>query len=338
MLTISKAISPAQAQTYHKLEYTSDAQSYYKQEDTVKGEWQGKLAASLGLSGEVSPLEFSRLTEGKHPQTEEQMVKHREGKEYANADGSVTKPVEHRAGWDATFSAPKSVSLTALVGGDERVMEAHRAAITTALEELEKYTHARIGGNNPAEVTGNFVAAKFEHDTARPVNGYAAPQLHTHAIIFNVTEREDGSTRALQPQALFESQNYATAVYQSVLTHQLRKLGYEIEPGQSGAPEIKGYSQAYLDASSPRSRQIKEQMERAGFQGPEAAQIAAHSTRDRKLTLTAAEVLAAHKEMAADFGNQPLKIIAAARERALSQAQPGLHTDARGTVAFAREK
>ncbi len=339
MLTLSKAISSAQAQTYHKLEYTSDAQSYYKQDDTVKGEWQGKLAASLGLSGEVAPLEFSRLTEGMHPQTEEQMVKHREGKEYSNADGSTTKPVEHRAGWDATFSAPKSVSLTALVGGDEQVKEAHRAAVTTALEELEKYTHARIGGNNPAEQTGKFIAAKFEHDTARPVNGYAAPQLHTHAIIFNVTERADGSTRALQPQALFESQNYATAVYQSALTYQLRKLGYEIEPGQSGAPEIKGYSQDYLDASSPRSQQIKEQMERAGFQGPEAAQIAAHSTRDRKQTLKPEEVRAAHKEMAAEYGNQPERIIAAARERALSQSQEtGLQPDSRGAVAFAKEK
>ena len=338
MLTISKAISPAQAQSYHKLEYTSDAQTYYKQDDTVKGEWQGKLAASLGLSGEVAPLEFSRLTEGKHPQTEEQMVKHRDGKEYTNAKGETVKPAEHRAGWDATFSAPKSVSLTALVGGDERVKEAHRAAVTTALEELEKYTHARIGGNNPAEQTGRFIAAKFEHDTARPVNGYAAPQLHTHAIIFNVTERTDGSTRALQPQALFESQNYATAVYQSALTLQLRKLGYEIEPGQSGAPEIKGYSQSYLDASSPRSQQIKEQMERAGFQGPEAAQIAAHATRDRKQTLTPAEVLAAHKGMAADFGNQPQQVIAAARERAMSQAQPGFHTDARAAVAFSKEK
>ena len=338
MLTISKAISPAQAQTYHQLEYTSDAQSYYKQEDTVKGEWQGKLAASFGLSGEVAPQEFSRLTEGKHPQTEKQMVQHRDGTAYVNLDGSVTKPVEHRAGWDATFSAPKSVSLTALVGGDERVKEAHRVAVTTALDELEKYTHARIGGNNPAEQTGKFVAAKFEHDTARPVNGYAAPQLHTHAVIFNVTQREDGSTRALQERTIFESQNYATAVYQSVLTHQLRRLGYGIESGQSGAPEIKGYSQAYLDASSPRSQQIKEQMEKAGFQGPEAAQIAAHSTRDRKLTLTPAEVLAAHKEMASDFGNQPQQIIAAAKERALSQAQPGLHTDAREVVAFAKDK
>lgn len=339
MLTISKAINAAQAQNYHKLEYTSEAQSYYKQDDTVKGEWQGKLAASLGLSGEVAPLEFSRLTEGKHPQTEAQLVKHRDGKEYTNADGEKVKPVEHRAGWDATFSAPKSVSLTALVGGDDRVRDAHRAAVTTALEELERYTHARIGGNNPAEQTGKFIAAKFEHDTARPVNGYAAPQLHTHAVIFNVTERADGSTRALQPQALFESQNYATAVYQSALTLQLRKLGYEIEPGQSGAPEIKGYSQAYLDASSPRSQQIKEQMERAGFQGPEAAQIAAHATRDRKQTLTPVEVMAAHKQMAAEYGDQPERVVAAARERALSQAHaPGVHTDARDAVAFAREK
>ena len=70
-------------------------------------------------------------------------------------------------------------------------------------------------------------------------------------------------------------------------------------------PEIKGYSQAYLNASSPRSQQIKDQMKRAGFQGPEAAQIAAHATRDRKQTLTPAEVLAAHKEMAAEYGNQP---------------------------------
>ena len=339
MLTISKAINATQAQSYHKLEYTSDAQSYYKQDDTVKGEWQGKLAASLGLFGEVAPLEFSRLTEGKHPQTEAQLVKHRDGKEYTNAEGETVKPVEHRAGWDATFSAPKSVSLTALVGGDERVRDAHRAAVATALEELEKYTHARIGGNNPAEQTGKFIAAKFEHDTARPVNGYAAPQLHTHAAIFNVTERANASTRAIQERAFFESQNYATAVYQSALTLQLRKLGYEIEPGQSGAPEIKGYTQAYLDASSPRSQQIKEQMERAGFQGPEAAQIAAHSTRDRKQTLTSAEVLAAHKVMAAEYGNQPERVVAAAQERALNQAHnSGVQTDARHAVAFAREK
>lgn len=174
---------------------------------------------------------------------------------------------------------------------------------TLRIDELERYTQARLGGNNPAETTGKFVAAKFEHDTARPVDGYAAPQLHTHVVIFNVTEREDGSTRALQPQSLFETQNYATAVYQSALTYQLRNLGYEIERGRSGAPEIKGYTQEYLDASSPRSRQIREHLEKTGYSGPEAAQIAAHTTRDRKQTLTPDEVLTAHKTMAAAFGS-----------------------------------
>jgi len=338
MLTISKPLSSGQAQSYHKLEFTSETQNYYKQGDAVKGEWQGTLAARLGLAGDVSPLEFSRLAEGKNPTTEEQMVKHRAAMEYKNADGTTTKAVEHRAGWDATFSAPKSVSLTALVGGDDRVREAHRAAVTTALDELERYTQARIGGNNPAETTGKFIAAKFEHDTARPVDGYAAPQLHTHAVIFNVTERANGSTRALQERGFFESQQYATAVYQSTLTYQLRTLGYEIESGRSGAPEIKGYSQEYLDASSPRSRQIKEQLEKTGYSGPEAAQIAAHSTRDRKQALTAEEVLAAHKEMAASFGNQPQQVIAAARARVEQlERQPEQRPYGKEAVTFARD-
>ena len=338
MLSISKALSSGQAQSYHKMEFTSETQSYYKQGGSVTGEWQGRLAERMGLTGDVSPEDFARLTEGRHPQTDEQMVRHREAQEYANADGTTTKAVEHRAGWDATFSAPKSVSLTALVGGDERVREAHRAAVTAALNELERYTQARIGGNNPAETTGKFIAAKFEHDTARPVDGYAAPQLHTHAVIFNVTERADGSTRALQERGMFDSQNFATAVYQSALTYQLRKLGYEIEAGKSGAPEIKGYSQEYLDASSPRSQQIKEHLEKFGYSGAEAAQIAAHATRDGKQILTPEQVLAAHREMAASFGNQAAKVVVDARERAHSQERgPEEIWKAKEAINYARD-
>jgi conjugative relaxase-like TrwC/TraI family protein len=338
MMTIPKALSSGQAQTYHKLEYTSAAQSYYKQGDEVKGEWQGQLATSLGLSGEVTAQEFSRLSEGQHPQTEVQMVRHRETVEYQTASGKTVKAVEHRAGWDATFSAPKSVSLTALVGGDDRVREAHAAAVTVALNELEKYTHARIGGNNPAENTGKFIAAKFEHDTARPVDGYAAPQLHTHAVIFNVTERADGSTRALQERPFFESKQFATAVYQSELMYRLRDLGYEIEPGKSGAPEVKGYSQAYLDASSLRLQQIKDEMERSGVSGPRAAQIAAHSTRDKKQTLTREEVLEAHRNVAVEFGNQPRQVVQEARERAQTQERnPDRSTRAKEAITYARD-
>ena len=337
MLTISKALNSSQAQTYHQMEFTSSTQSYYKQDGAVAGEWQGQLASEMGLAGPVSPEHFTRLTDGQHPETGEQMVKHRTAQEYKNPDGSTTSAVEHRAGWDGTFSAPKSVSLTALVGGDDRVREAHAAAVTAAVAELERYTQARIGGNNPAETTGKLIAAKFEHDTARPVDGYAAPQLHTHVFMMNVTERADGTTRALQPQSMFDTQNYATAVYQSVLTYKLRDLGYEIEAGKSGAPEIKGYSQDYLDASSPRSQQIKEHLAKTGYTGAEASQIAAHATRDKKVILSPEQVLEAHRTMAATFGNQPENVVAQARQRARTQDRaPEQDARAKEAVTYAR--
>src|SRR5271170_5546187 len=341
MLTISKPLSSSQAQTYHAREFMSAQQNYWKQGDTVLGEWQGRMAERYGLAGAIDELHFARLSEGQNPLTGEQLVRHRNGQEYTIADGTTVKPVEHRAGWDATFSAPKSVSLTALVGGDDRVREAHRESVTTALTELERYTQARIGGNHAAETTGKFVAAKFEHDTARPVNGYAAPQLHTHAVIFNMTERQDGSARALQERGLFQSQEFATAVYQAELTYQLRNLGYEIETGKRGAPEIKGYSLEYLDASSPRRQQIEQAMAKSGFTGPEAAQIAAHNTRDKKQILTPAEVMEAHCQLAAKFGNQANRVVAEAHERVHSQGQnrvPDAPQRAQEAVSYAKER
>lgn len=342
MLTISKPLSASQAQTYHAKEFTAAEQNYWKQGDTIPGEWRGRLAEKFGLAGTVGAEEFTRLSDGQHPLTGEQLVRHRAVHEYKTEDGRTISPVEHRAGWDATFSAPKSVSLTALVGADDQVREAHREAVALALTELERYTQARIGGNHPAETTGQFVAATFEHDTARPVDGYAAPQLHTHAVVFNMTERENGTMRALQPKGLFESQQFATAVYQSHLTYRLRSLGYEIESGRSGAPEIKGYSQEYLDASSPRRQQIVEAVARSGFSGPEAAQIAAHNTRDGKQILSPADVLAAHRLIASEFGNQADKVVAEAQLRRQSQAQAMPHEDrkqqAHSALTFARDR
>src|SRR6266700_2836980 len=339
MLTISKPLSAGQAQTYHAKEFTSKEQNYWSQKGEVQGEWQGQLAGRFGLVGAVSAADFTRLSQGQHPESGEQLVRQRASYEYQGADGKTVKTMEHRAGWDATFSAPKSVSLTALVGGDERVREAHRESVRVALDQLEHYTQARIGGNHPPETTGRFIAAKFEHDTARPVDGYAAPQLHTHAVVFNVTERANGQPRAIQPQSLFASQQFATAIYQSELTYKLRQLGYEITTGRSGAPEIKGYTQEYLDASSPRSQQIREYLVRTGRSGKEAAEIAAHSTRDRKEIHSSREVMAAHRKLAADFGHQADAVVRAARERSQHQEKPRNSLDrVRESLSFSRDK
>src|SRR5271166_5706017 len=339
MLTISKPLSAGQAQTYHQKEFTAKEQNYWSQRGVIAGEWQGRLTGQFGLAGTVSAEDFAKLSQGQHPQTGEQLVRQRASYEYQDADGKTVKTMEHRAGWDATFSAPKSVSLTALVGGDENVRVAHRESVRTALEQLEMYTQARIGGNHPPETTAKFVAGKFEHDTARPVDGYVAPQLHTHAVIFNITERENGQYRALQPQSLFASQQFATAVYQSELIFRLRQLGYEITAGRSGAPEIKGYTQEYLDASSPRSQQIREYLERSGRSGKEAAEIAAHSTRDRKEIHLPGEVMAAHRKLAADFGHQADVVVRAARERSQHQEKPvNIFDRVRESLTFSRDK
>src|ERR1700689_4719837 len=339
MLTISKPLSASQVRTYHEREFASERQNYWSRDQQGHSEWQGKLAKQGGLSGPVGNEHFARLTEGQHPHTEAQLVRHQVSKTYEGKFGKEVTSVEHRAGWDATFSAPKSVSLTALVGGDERVREAHRESVRVALDQLEHYTQARIGGNHPAETTGKFIAAKFEHDTARPVDGYVAPQLHTHVVIFNMTERADGETRALQERGLFQSQQFATAIYQSELTYRVRQLGYEITTGRSGAPEIKGYTQEYLDASSPRSQQIREYLERTRRSGKEAAEIAAHATRDRKEIHSPREVKAAHRKLAADFGHQAEAVVRAAHERCQHQEKPvNSFERVRESVTFSRDK
>ena len=339
MLTISKPLSAGQAQTYHKEEFANAEENYYSEGDRIRGEWHGKLATEWGLQGEVREEHFGRLAHGQHPLTGEQLVRHQTAREYVNGRGETVSTMEHRAAWDATFSAPKSVSLTALVGGDDRVRQAHRESVKVALGEMEKYVQARIGGNHPAETTGKWVAASFEHDSTRPVNGYAAPQLHTHVVLFNLTETRNGESRAFQPRELYRSQQYATAIYRSELALRLKGRGYDIERGKSGQPEIRGYTREYLDASSPRSQQIQAYLEQQGVRGAGAAQIAAHQTRDGKLpAITHAEMQRQHRDLAAQFGQQPEQVIRAAHERRVEQEPPRKHQHLESALTYAQEK
>lgn len=350
MLTISKPLSAGQAKDYYQAEYTNTQESYYTEDENVKGKWFGNQANAWGLEGEVEQQPFERLCEGQDPRTGLQLVRHVPAKEYENAYGEMVETSEHRAGWDATFSAPKSVSLTALVGGDERIRQSHDKSVNAALRELEQYVQARIGGNNPAETTGKMIAAKFEHDAARPdrATGYAAPQLHTHVVIFNLTETDAGHIKPIQPLELFRSQQYITAIYRTVLATELQKLGYEVTvDARTGAPEIKGFSKEYLAASSPRRQEIEdesaEMKERLATQGITVEdgaglrQAAAKTDRMSK-QYDREEMRARHLEMDAKFGEQALRVAESAQERgSLSLSDEQIKSRAQAAVTFARE-
>ncbi len=336
MLTISRSISASQARDYHNREFAAKEQNYWSRDQEGYSQWQGKLAQKWGLEGPVDAESFARLSEGIHPKDGQQLVRHQTSRTYENNSGKTITSVEHRAGWDAVFSAPKSVSIAALVGGDERIRIAHRDSVSAALSALEEFSEARIGNVKAPERTGKFAAAVFEHDTARPVDGYAAPQLHSHAVIFNISERENGECRALQPKELFDSQRYATGVYRCTLASQLKDLGYELTKGEYGQPEIVGISQEYMAASSPRREQIKAELRETGMEGAAAAQAAAYRTRDRKEILSRDEVLQKHRDLADQYGNQADIVVARALALGRQNANEKSLADQQA-ITFARD-
>ena len=119
-----------------------------------------------------------------------------------------------RSLYDMTFSAPKSVSVMAVVAGDERQVAAHTTAVREALEEAEKYsaTRVRLAGLNENRATGNWIVASYTHDTSRQLD----PQLHTHAVAANLTyDGTEGRWKALQASGLYERRSYLTEVYRN---------------------------------------------------------------------------------------------------------------------------
>ncbi|HEY0762989.1 MAG TPA: MobF family relaxase [Pyrinomonadaceae bacterium] len=349
-MTLSKALAAGQAKDYFDAEYTSTQESYYSEGESVKGKWFGRQAEAWQLQGDVDSEHFERLCEGQHPLSGDQLVRHLTPHKYENAYGETVETSEHRAGWDATFSAPKSVSLAALVGGDKRILEAHDRSVDIALNELEKYVQARIGGNHPAETTGKMIAAKFQHDSARPdrSSGYAAPQLHTHTVIFNVTETDDGRIKPIQPLELYRSQRYATEIYRTVLATELQKLGYEITvDGRTGAPEINGFSKDYLQASSPRREDIrseaaemKARLAKQGIQVADGAglrQAAAKTDRMSK-QYDRQEMRSRHLDMDVRFGEQASSAVQQAHQRdSINCPDDEIRSRAKESVTFARE-
>jgi conjugative relaxase-like TrwC/TraI family protein len=232
---------------------------YFDQNLTVQGEWHGRGAELLGLNGTGTHEQFEAVREGLHPETGE-FLRPRHSADRLATDGEVESKA--RSLYDLTFSAPKSVSVQALVGGDDRLLDAHSHAVNVALQEAERYAGTRVRMNcaNHDRQTGNLVVAAYTHDSSRQLD----PRLHTHAVAANLSDDGvEGRWKALQASGMYERRAYVTEVYRNELARGVRGLGYEIESqrnakGVDNGFEIKGISKEVLERYSQRSEQRDE--------------------------------------------------------------------------------
>ena len=308
MLVMSRgALNAAQAARYYAEKYSAD--DYYSEGRQVAGQWFGKGAEALGLTGTVDRDDFRAVLEGRDPRDGRVLVP------------GATRGGARRAGWDATFNAPKSVSIQTLAGGDTRLTEAHRRAVNRALAELEGFALSRRRGGREWVLTANIVAARFEHVAARPPRDAQPgsgpdPHLHTHVVIANLTQRPDHPWRALDPLEIYRAQAFATAVYRSELAREVQRLGYAIRlTGPDGRWELQGYGARELRGFSRRRREIEEALERLELKGAAAAQNLAHQTRGPKQHWDREQLAAHWRARAAAYGIKFEQVLCAARGR-----------------------
>ena len=250
--------------------YYSHQDNYYAS-GSLDSRWMGEGAEKLGLKGEVTSADMDAVRQGKLP----------DGSDLSRMVNGVNK---HRSGYDLTFSAPKSVSVMALVGEDRRFIEAHNRAVAVVMQEVEKLVSARIteDGKTETVLTDNMVAALYNHDTSRDLD----PQLHTHALVFNATfadEKWRSLASDTRMKTGFSENLYATKIalgnlYRSVLREDIESMGFEtVAAGKNGLWELKDVP---VDVFSSRSQAIREA---AGLDASaKSRDVAALDTRQAK--------------------------------------------------------
>ena len=239
---------------------------YYDEGQRVAGQWIGTGAEQLGLSGKVRADDFLRLCENQHPATGETLTQRLNTVRIGNGKEEVNR----RVFYDFTFSPPKSVSVAALAGADERIVAAHDQAVWSAMRELENFaaTRVRAGGGHGDRSTGNVAAALFTHDTSRALD----PHLHTHCVIFNATfDPVEQRWKALQNYGMLQARKFAENVYYHELARQLQSFGYQINNHPRGDFQIEGVSEEICDRFSKRDAEVDKALAKLLADKPELA-------------------------------------------------------------------
>ncbi|MBT2304015.1 conjugative relaxase [Variovorax paradoxus] len=267
MLSFKFVTSAAGAAHYFE---TSD--DYYGKEGH-RGDWIGKAVLELGLEGAVAVDRdvFQNLLDGQLPNGKRIRL-------------SQTKGSKDRKGIDFTFSAPKSVSIQALVQGDARIIAAHDLAVKKSLELLQEFavTRKKRSGLSFRERTGKLVTATFRHELSRAQD----PQLHTHAIVMNLTRRSDGEWRALSNEDMLRNVKVVGAFYRATLAEELKALGFDLRETRKGGWELAHIPDAAIRHFSQRSREIEDLLASRGQDRDNATtaqkQIVTLATRRKK--------------------------------------------------------
>ncbi|MBM2886481.1 relaxase domain-containing protein, partial [Chromobacterium phragmitis] len=240
----------------------TDGRAEYYSSDQVRSSWGGTAAAYAGLStgGEVSKQQLIDILDGKVTDFagDRAGVERQLGKAVIDKETGERR-IEHRAGWDFTFGAPKSVSLMSEVFGFDEVRAAHEAAVQAAMDFLQQHAaQARVNGE--VVLTGNLVYARFEHSLTRDLDS----QTHTHVLIANGTV-VDGVWYSLSNEKLLEFRSTADAVYKNELANALMQLGFHVRWDSKGNLEFADFSKADLDVFSKRSAAIGDYLRARGI-------------------------------------------------------------------------
>ena len=299
--------------------------------------WHGAAAAALGLEAgrKVSAGTFETLLRGHVLGTDIRLGRLREGRH------------DHRPGFDITFSAPKSVSLAALLPtekdprGDRSVLRAHDEAVKATLDWIEA-TMLQTRGWDPAtgrrpRIPGHgMAAALFRHIASRNLD----PQLHTHAVVANMTRDADGRWKSIEPTLLHRNARSIGAYYRNELARRLIERGYSVSPAMAGripSFEIEGYDRRLRDAFSTRRKQILAFLEETGWdRGQAAAQMAALATRKRKAEPLGAMLRTIWSDRARELGG--VASVARSRSRVSPSAAPSALEIVRRTMRHLEER
>jgi conjugative relaxase-like TrwC/TraI family protein len=295
MVTFSKAQTVAHAGQYYELHYSSKIGEYYAPSaEPVVGHALGKGAEALGIAGDITAEQFEALLRGQDPNSDLRI----------RMKSSRPDAVE-RAGWDCTISPPKSISIQALVAGDQRLIEVDRRAATRAMQLAEACALGRQHGGKEWVLSGNIIAVMFEHFDSRESVGSnhgPDPQLHHHFFIMNATELPSGQWRSLDLKEMMKAREFIDAVYMSELAREAQDVGYRINRGADGSFELEGFTREQIEAFSQRAKDIELGKETQNITSPKAARQVVLDTRLPKREHDRAQLKVEREKIAAEQG------------------------------------